>query len=234
MWIKTAKVSIQEKYLKTSFTTLSNVFSNLNEISRKIQQLPCKKMHLRFVCKMAVILCGPQYNTCVQWLCLRQNSRHVSNWNVQLSYLKWIWNHRLQNIRRPYCLCLDVLTRCGRDKVTSVLKTTFSISFLTSGETWIRYKNLHTWNGSHVSVAMLCGRDKMVPLSRWYIQTNFPAWNCFIIFFQIWLKCISKFPYRNLLYHRNILLWEGINRRAQDMTSLLGNVFPNAGPMCGP
>ena len=32
-------------------------------------------------------------------------------------------------------------------------------------------------------------------------------------FFQIWLKCISKFPYRNLLYHLNILLWEGIKRR---------------------
>ena len=59
--MKTAKVSIQDKYLKTSFTKLPNIFSNLNEISRKIQQLPCKKMHLRFVYKMAVILCGPQY-----------------------------------------------------------------------------------------------------------------------------------------------------------------------------
>ena len=76
------KVSIQEKYLKTSFTKLSYVFANLNEISRKVQQLPCKKMHLRFVCKMAVIIFGPQYITCVQWLCLRQNSRHVSNWIV--------------------------------------------------------------------------------------------------------------------------------------------------------
>ena len=60
------KVSIQEKYLKTSFTKLSYVFANLNEISRKVQQLPCKKMHLRFVCKMAVIIFGPQYITCVQ------------------------------------------------------------------------------------------------------------------------------------------------------------------------
>ena len=128
---------------------------------------------------------------------------------------------------RPYCLCLDVLTRCGSDKVTSILKTTFSISFLTSGEIWIRYKHLHTWNGSHVSAAMLWGRDKMVPLSRWYIQIDFPVWNCFIIFFiQIWLKCISKFPFRNLLYHLNILLWEGIKRRPQDMTSLKWKRFP--------
>ena len=145
--------------------------------------------------------------------------------HMQLSYLKMnlkLWSAKY----RPYCLCLDVLTRCGRDKVTSILKTTFSISFLTSGEIWIRYKNLHTWNGSHVSAAMLWGRDKMVPLSRWYIQMNFPVWNCFIIFFQIWLKCISKFPYRNLLYHLNILLWEGIKRRAQDMTSLKWKGFP--------
>ena len=35
MWMKTAKVSIQDKYLKTSFTKLSNIFSNLNEISGK-------------------------------------------------------------------------------------------------------------------------------------------------------------------------------------------------------
>ena len=73
---------------------------------------------------------------------------------------------------------------------------------------------------------MLWVRDKMVPLSRWYIQINFPVWNRFIIFFfQIWLKCISKFPYRNLLYHLNILLWEGIKRRAQDMTSLKMETF---------
>ena len=137
------------------------------------------------------------YITCVQWLRLRQNSRHVSNWNVQLLYLKM--NLKSSSAKyRPYCLCLDVLIRCGRDKVTFILKTTFSSSFLTSGEIWIRYKNLHTWNGSHISAAMLCGRDKMVPLSRWYIQMNFPVWNCFIIFLQIWLKCISKFPYRNL------------------------------------
>ena len=98
MWMKTAKVSIQDKYLKTSFTKLSNIFSNLNEITRKIQQLPCKKMHLRFVCKMAVILCGPQYITCVHWLCLRQNSRHVSNWIVKktqkLYKRKSIWKRR--------------------------------------------------------------------------------------------------------------------------------------------
>ena len=93
---------------------------------------------------------------------------------------------------RPYCLCLNVLTRCGRDKMTSILKTTFSISFLTSGEIWIRYKNLHTWNGSHVSAAMLWGRDKMVPLSRWHIQINFPVCNCFIILFLAVTKQLYK------------------------------------------
>ena len=142
---------------------------------------------------------------CANTLLLKQNSFYFADniliyifefvllLHMQLSYLKMnlkSWSAKY----RPYCLCLDVLTRCGRDKVTSILKTTFSISFLTSGEIWIRYKNLHTWNGSHVSAAMLWGWDKMVPLSRWYIQINFPVWNCFIIlfyFFQIWLKCIS-------------------------------------------
>ena len=131
---------------------------------------------------------------CVNTLLLKQNSFYFADdiliyifefvllLHMQLSYLKMnlkSWSARY----RPYCLCLDVLTHCGRDKVTSILKTTFSISFLTSGEIWIRYKNVHTWNGSHVSAAMLWRRDKMVPLSRWYIQINFPVWNSFIIFF---------------------------------------------------
>ena len=38
-----------------------------------------------------------------------------------------------------------MLTRCGRDKVTSILKTTFLIAFLTSGQILIRYINLHIW-----------------------------------------------------------------------------------------
>ena len=52
--------------------------------------------------------------------------------HMQLSYFKM--NLKSSSARyRPHCLCLDVLTRCGRDKVTFILKT-FSISFLTSGE----------------------------------------------------------------------------------------------------
>ena len=131
---------------------------------------------------------------CANTLLLKQNSVYFADdiliyifefillLHMQLSYLKMnlkSWSAKY----RPYCLCLDVLTRCGRDKVTSILKTTFSISFLTSGEIWIGYNNVHTWNGSHVSAAMLWGRDKMLPLSRWYFQINFPVWNCFIIFF---------------------------------------------------
>ena len=61
--------------------------------------------------------------------------------HMQLSYLKMnlkSWSAKY----RPCCLCLDMLTRCGRDKVTSILTsilTTFTILFLTSGEIWIRY-----------------------------------------------------------------------------------------------
>ena len=100
---------------------------------------------------------------------------HMQLSNLKMNLKSWSAKYR------PYCLCLDVLTCFGSDKVTSILKATYSISFLTSGEIWIRYKHLHTCNGSHVSAVMLWGRDKMVPLSRWYIQINFPVWNCFIV-----------------------------------------------------
>ena len=82
---------------------------------------------------------------CANTLLLKQNSFYFADdilvyifefvllLHRQLSYLKMnlkSWSAKY----RPYCLCWDVLTRCGRDKVTSILKTTFSISFLTSGE----------------------------------------------------------------------------------------------------
>ena len=76
---------------------------------------------------------------CANTLLLKQNSFYFADdiliyifeffllLHMQLSYLKmnlksWFAKYR------PYCLCLNVLTRCGRDKVTSILKTTFSIS----------------------------------------------------------------------------------------------------------
>ena len=113
---------------------------------------------------------------------------------MQLSYLKM--NLKSWSAKYRPCLCLDVLIRCGCDKVTSILKTTFSISCLTSGE---------IWNGSHVSAAMLWGRDKMVPLSRWYIQINFPVWNCVIIFF-------FKFDLSAFLNHDDVIKWKHFPR----------------------
>ena len=88
---------------------------------------------------------------CANTLLLKQNSFYFADdifiyifefvllLHMQLSYLKTnleSWSAKY----RPYCLCLDVLTRCGKDKMTSILKKTFSISFLTSGEIWIRLK----------------------------------------------------------------------------------------------
>ena len=82
---------------------------------------------------------------CANTLLLKQNSFYFADdiliyifefvllLHMQLPYLKMnlkSWSAKY----RPYCLCRDVLTRCGRDKVTSILETTFSISFLTSGE----------------------------------------------------------------------------------------------------
>ena len=87
----------------------------------------------------------PSPAQCANTLLLKQNSFYFADdilicifefvllLHMQLSYLKMnlkSWSAKY----RPYCLCRDVLTRCGRDKVTSILKTTFSFSFLTSGE----------------------------------------------------------------------------------------------------
>ena len=75
---------------------------------------------------------------CANKLFLKQNSfyfcrRHLNIYiyiyifefvlllHMQLSYLKM--NLKSSSAKyRPYCLCLDVLTRCGRDKVTSIFK----------------------------------------------------------------------------------------------------------------
>ena len=164
-------------------STLPNQFPNLGAMW-------IKYCFHTIVWRMTAIFLGLNVLTHCRWSkiasILQTTSSYIfSNlfYFLQLSYLKMnlkSWSAKY----RPYCLCLDVLTRCGRDKVTSILKTTFSISFLTSCEIWIRYKNVHTWNGSHVSAAVLWGRDKMVPLSRWYIQIKFPVWNCFINFFS--------------------------------------------------
>ena len=78
---------------------------------------------------------------CANTLLLKQNRSYFADdilihifefillLHMQLPYLKMnlkSWSAKY----RPYCLCLDVLTRCGSDKMTSILKTTFSISFM--------------------------------------------------------------------------------------------------------
>ena len=78
------------------------------------------------------------------------------------------------------------------------------------------------------------------------LPAQMPVTRSFDIFFDLplnkrlskqswgwWFEKLSRtfdvtvmFPHRNLLYHLNILLWEGIKRRAQDMTSLKWKRFP--------
>ena len=122
-------------------STLPNQFPNLGAMW-------IKYCFHTIVWRMAAIFLDLNVHT----LFLKQNSFYFADdiliyifefvllLHMQLSYLKMnlkSWSAKY----RPNCLCLDVLTRCGRDKVTSILKTIFSISFLTSGEIWIRYKN---------------------------------------------------------------------------------------------
>ena len=81
---------------------------------------------------------------------------------------------------------------------------------------------------------MLWGWDKMMPLSRWYInvfQINFPVWNWFIIFF--------KFDFSVFLnFHTEIysIIVSSCTERGSNavhrMTSLLGNVFPISFFLC--
>ena len=120
----------------------------------------------------------------------------------------------------------------------------FSNSFLTEGEIWKKNKNLYTWNASHVSAAMLWGRDKMVPLSRWYIYIYMYIYiysnqfSCMELFYYL---SIFKFDFSVFLnFHTEIYCvilsscTESGSNAVHRMTSLLGNVFLNAGPMCGP
>ena len=110
--------------------------------------------------------------------------------HMQFSYFKWIGHRRLQNIG-PIFFSWTCLTRCDRDNVTSILKMTFSISFLTSGESWIWYENQHTWNWiwrCDLKVAAMLyrlqcfeGRQDGCPFQD-DIQINFLVWNCLIIF----------------------------------------------------
>ena len=81
MLIKTAKVPIQKKYLENVIYKIIWCISKFKWNFQKDTTIAMQES--AFVCKMAVILCGPQYITCVQWLCLRPNRRHVSNWIVK-------------------------------------------------------------------------------------------------------------------------------------------------------
>ena len=76
---------------------------------------------------------------CANTLLLKQNSFYFADdiliyifeFVLLLHMQLWYFKMNLKSWSAKYrpCFCLDVLIRSGRDKVTSILKTTFSISF---------------------------------------------------------------------------------------------------------
>ena len=157
---------------------------------------------------MAAVLSRPQL---VNILLSRQSSFYFAD-DILISFffsiwvtfayvifMKWIWVRRMQK-NWPYCLCQYVLTRYARDKMTSTLKMTFSISFSTLDEIW--YKKNHTEINLKMSYiienqvvsASMCmqnmhthgfrGRDEMIAFLKMTFWNSFSyIWNCFIICF---------------------------------------------------
>ena len=108
-----------------------------------------------------------------------------------------------------------------------------SISFLTSGEIWIRYTYLK-WQ-SCFGCYVLRVRQNDAPFKMIYIfEINYPVWNWVIVFFFIFNFSVF------LNFHTEIycIIVSSCTERGSNavhrMTSLLGNVFPNAAPVCGP
>ena len=67
MWIKTAKVSIQENIFENVIYKIIQCIFNSKWNFHKDTTIAMQENAFKIVvCKMAVILCGPQYITCVQ------------------------------------------------------------------------------------------------------------------------------------------------------------------------
>ena len=146
--------------------------------------------------------------------------------HMQLSYLKI--NLKSSSAKyRPYCLCLGVLTHCSRDKVISILQTTF-FNFISN----------FRWNLNKIYILemtvmfqLLCfeGETKWCPFQ----EINYPVWNWFIVFFIFNFSAFLNFHTQIYCIIVSSCTEKGSNA-VHRMTSLLGNVFPNAAPMCGP
>ena len=185
-----------------SHSTFPNQFLNLGAMWIKYY------FHT-IVWKIAAILSRPQ---CANILLLKQNSFYFADDVIiyifefvllllmQFSYLKM--NLKSSSTKyRPYCLCLDVLTHCGRDKVTSILKTTCPKSFLTCR--WnlnkIQKFTYLKMNLRSLEMAVMLsqlqsfeGETKWLPFWRRYIQINFPVWICFIILSNLTSNAVHR------------------------------------------
>ena len=131
-----------------------------------------------------------------------------------------------------------MLTRCGRDKVISILKTAFSNSFLAYGEIWIRYIKIYILE-MPVMFRLQCfeGETKCCPFQDdiyiyiyIYVPIKFPV---SFIFFKFEFSAFLNFHTEIYCVILSSCTESGSNA-VHRMTSLLGNVFPTSGPMCGP
>ena len=158
-----------------------------------------------FVCKLAVILCGPQYITCVQWLCLRQNRRHVSNWivkeNTKFFKRKSVWKWQ------PHCIGLKVLKHRGSLFEWVRFQSYFYLGavWMQLGAIWINLKTLSVKWRSHclgLNVLIYCGQFLVVSIWQSTLPNQFPnlgaMWIKYCFHTIVW-RMAAIFPGLNVL-----------------------------------
>ena len=162
-----------------------------------------------FVCKMAVILCGPQYITCVQWLCLKQNRRHVSNWIVEenTKALSKEISLKMSVKLQPHCIGLKVLKHRGSQFEWVRFQSYFYLGavLIQLGAIWINLKTLSVKWRSHclgLNVLTYCGQFLVVSIWQSTLPNQFPnlgaMWIKYCFHTIVW-RMAAIFPGLNVL-----------------------------------
>ena len=182
------------------------------------------------VCKISAMSLPGCVNTLWQWQSDLYFEDNIFNF---ISNFRW-------NLKWQSCFCCNALrARQNGAPFKMIYSNKFScMEFKCICESWWRHQ-METFS----ALLAICAGNSPVPGE---LPAQRPVTRSFDIFFDLplnkrlskqswgwWFETLSRtfdvtvmFPHRNLLYHLNILLWEEINRRAQDMTSLKWKRFP--------
>ena len=182
------------------------------------------------VCKISAMSLPGCVNTLWQWQSDLYFEDNIFNF---ISNFRW-------NLKWQSCFgCNALRARQNGAPFKMIYSNKFScMEFKCICESWWRHQ-METFS----ALLAICAGNSPVPGE---LPAQRPVTRSFDIFFDLplnkrlskqswgwWFETLSRtfdvtvmFPHRNLLYHLNILLWEEINLRAQDMTSLKWKRFP--------